>query len=57
MLRNDDEINRLGEHLRADALALLVDQHDDPTLPLHVYADEPEDRAAIMYRYASEVRG
>src|SRR6267378_684259 len=56
MLRDDDDINRLGEHLKADALSLLVDQHDDPTLALHVCADESEDRAAMFYRYASEVR-
>jgi TIR domain-containing protein len=55
MLRDDDDINRLGEHLNADALSLLVDQHDDPTLALHVCADESEDRAAMMYRCASEV--
>jgi TIR domain-containing protein len=56
MLRDQDDINRLGEHLKADALSLLVDQHDDPTLALHVCADESEDRAAMLYRYASEVR-
>ena len=56
MLRDADDINRLGEHLKADALSLLVDQYDDPTLALHVCADWPEDRAAMFYRYASEVR-
>jgi hypothetical protein len=56
MLQDEDDINRLGEHLKADALSLLVDQHDDPTLALHVCADESEDRAAMMYRYASEAR-
>ena len=56
MLSDDDDINRLDEHLKADALSLLVDQHDDPMLALHVCAEEHEDRAATFYQYASEVR-
>jgi hypothetical protein len=56
MLRDDDDINRLGQYLKGDALSLLVDQYDDPTLALYICADESEDRAAMFYRYASEVR-
>ena len=57
MLRNQDDINRLGEHLKADALSLLVDQHDDPTLALHICADESEDRAAMFYRTRAKCGG
>lgn len=56
MLRDDDDIDRLEEYLQGDALAMLVDQHDDPTLAPYVCADESEDRAAMFYRHASEVR-
>jgi hypothetical protein len=56
MLRDDEDVNRLGDYLNADALSLLVDQHDDPTHALYVCAEESEDRATMFYRYASEVR-
>ncbi len=56
MLRKDDDINKLDDFIAPDALALLVNLYDDPTLAQYVCADEFEDRAALFARYASEVR-
>jgi len=51
----EDASADLGAVLRKEALAVLVEGQDEPTLALYTCADESEDRAMLMRRYASDV--
>ncbi|HEY1430495.1 MAG TPA: hypothetical protein VGF39_02545 [Stellaceae bacterium] len=51
----EDASADLANALRREALEMLVEGQDDPTLALYTCADETEDRAAMMYRHATDV--